>query len=281
MRIDSHQHFWRFDHARHGWITDQMDVLKRDFLPEHLIPELQDNGMDACITVQVEHSSTETMALLDLAHQHREIVGVVGWVDLAAEDIEPRLRQLAQFPKLRGFRHIVQAEPDDRYMLRPDFLRGIAALRPFGFTFDILIYPRQLPAAVELVQRFPGQSFVIDHIAKPLIKDGGPSAQRDWARHMRRLAGGPNVYCKVSGMVTEADWRHWRNEDFLPYLEVVFEAFGSDRLMFGSDWPVCLLAAPGYRQVKAVVEAYTSRLSPAQTDKIFGLNAARFYGLKL
>ena len=276
MRIDSHQHFWRYDAQRHGWITDDMAVLRKDYLPEQLLPELKHNGMDGCITVQVEHSEAETMSLLDLAGRHPEIVGVVGWVDLAAHGLAARLRTLSQFPKLRGFRHVAQAEADDRFLVRPDILRGISALAEFGFTYDILIYPRQLPAAIELVGRFPQQKFVVDHLAKPPIKAGEIDA---WAAQIRALGNAPNVYCKLSGMITEADWQHWQSKDLAPYLDVVFEAFGSDRLMFGSDWPVCLLAG-SYARVKAVVSEYAGKHCPEQTDKIFGLNAARFYGLK-
>lgn len=276
MRIDSHQHFWQYDAARDGWITDEMAVLKHDFLPEELIARMQGSGIDRCIAVQVDQSETETHFLLKLAESHPEIAGVVGWVNLAAENATHRLEYFSHFEKLVGFRHIVQAEPDDRFMLREDFLRGIKALLRYNFTYDILIYARHLPVAAEFVRKFPSQKFVIDHLAKPRIKNKEVDG---WARDIRAIAAHPNVYCKVSGMVTEADWKHWSEADLKPYLDVVFEGFGADRVMFGSDWPVCLLAA-SYAQVKDVVEHYIQGLSVSEKEKIFGLNAMRFYGVK-
>jgi L-fuconolactonase len=213
---------------------------------------------------------------------HSKIAGVVGWVDLRAPNVRERLREYSRYEKLRGFRHIVQAEPDDRFLLREDFLRGLACLKEFHFTYDILIYPQQLPAAIELVKRMPEQPFVVDHIAKPLIKAREIDS---WARQMRELAAGPNVFCKVSGLVTEADWSHWRPDDFKPYLDLVFEAFGPDRLMFGSDWPVCLISGT-YRQVKQLIEDYLGQRVTSEGEKqkialaIFGETAARFYGIK-
>lgn len=277
MRIDAHQHFWRYNPQRDTWITDDMAVLQRDFFPEDLLPLLQENGIDGCVAVQADQSEEETHFLLDLASRHPEIQGVVGWVDLRAPRLLDRLQYFSQFEKLCGFRHIVQAEPDDRVMLRPDFCRGIDRLREFDFTYDILIYPRQLPAAIDLVAKFPEQAFVIDHIAKPLIRSREVAA---WAAQMRVVAANPNVYCKLSGLITEADWRNWRSADFAPYLDVVFEAFGPDRLMFGSDWPVCLLAG-SYEQAKSVIDGYTRGLTPDQRERIFGLNATHFYNLKV
>jgi L-fuconolactonase len=274
MRIDAHQHFWQYDAARDGWITDEMAVLKRDFLPRQIIPELAANQMQGCITVQADQSEAETLFLLDLASRNQVIQGVVGWVDLCAGNVAERLEFFSKYPKLCGFRHIVQAEPDDRFMMRPDFLRGIECLKDFGFTYDILIYARQLPAAIELVSRYPEQLFVVDHIAKPDIKE---KRCLPWERGLRTLAETPNVYCKVSGLVTEADWQQWSSADFKPYLDVVFDAFGVDRLMFASDWPVCLLAA-SYDEVVGMVEDYVRNLSPLDVEKIFGLNAAHFYG---
>ncbi|HEU5234338.1 MAG TPA: amidohydrolase family protein [Terriglobales bacterium] len=275
MRVDSHQHFWRYHPVRDAWITDEMALLKRDFLPADLLPELRANGIDACVAVQADQSEEETRFLLDLAENHHEVAGVVGWVDLLEDTVEERLAHFSQSRKLRGFRHIVQAEADDRFLMRKEFLRGIGMLSRFGFTYDILIYARHLHVANEFVQQFPEQKFVVDHIAKPQIKarelDG-------WSRGIRAIARHPNVWCKVSGLVTEADWKRWRASDFRPYLDVVFEAFGVDRLMFGSDWPVCLLGG-NYAKVKAIVDDYTQSFSSADKDKIFGGNAVRFYGL--
>jgi L-fuconolactonase len=275
MRIDSHQHFWLYDPGRDGWITDEMAVLKRGFLPEDLIPALRSNDIDQSIAVQADQSERETRFLLELAEKHPEIAGVVGWVDLSAGNIEERLEYFSRFPKLRGFRHILQAESDDRFMMRKDFLRGISCLAGYHFTYDILIYARHLPVANEFVRRFPEQKFVVDHLAKPGIK---AEELEPWSCDIRRLASNPNVYCKLSGMIVEADWKQWTPKDFRPYLDVVFAAFGIDRLMFGSDWPVCLLAGT-YAQVKDIIEGYTHNLSSTEKGKIFGLNAARFYGL--
>lgn len=276
MTIDSHQHFWRYDSARDGWITHSMSILKRDFLPEDLEAECNANGIDATIAVQADQSEAETLFLLDLAEGSKRIAGVVGWVDLRAPRVEERLRFFSKFEKLCGFRHIAQAEPDERFLVSRDFTRGIARLREFGFTYDILVYPRQLAAAIELVSQFPEQRFVVDHMAKPEIKTG---SREPWATHMRTIAQNSNVYCKLSGLVTEADWHHWKPEDVIPYLDVVFKAFGPDRLMFGSDWPVCLLAA-SYRQVKQLMESYVEVHAADHKQNIFGGNAMRFYDVK-
>jgi len=276
MNIDSHQHFWRYDSRRDAWITEEMSVLKRDFLPEDLIPQLRANRVEGSIAVQASQSESETTFLLDLAEQFDAIKGVVGWVDLCDPDLPKRLEHFSHFEKLRGFRHIVQSEPDDRFMLREDVLTGIRHLGEFEFTYDILIYPHQLPAAIELAERLPYQPFVLDHLAKPLIRSGVISP---WADQIRLLAANPNVYCKVSGLITEADWRQWRETDFTPYLDVVFDAFGPERLMFGSDWPVCLLAAD-YCEVRQLLAKYLDDFPVEQRDKIFGGNAERFYRLK-
>ena len=275
MIIDSHQHFWHFNAPRDNWITDEMATLRRDFLPEHLHPELLANRVDGCVAVQVDQSEQETARMLQLAEENRFILGVVGWVDLRSDRIEERLRHFSQFPRLRGFRHVAQAETNDRFLVRPDFARGIGHLANFGFTYDILIYPRQLPAAIELVAHVPEQKFVVDHLAKPEIRSRKIA---DWEREIRKLAGYPNAWCKLSGLVTEADWKAWQASDFAPYLDVVFDCFGARRLMFGSDWPVCLLAAE-YGQVKGMIEAYTRDLRQSEKENIFGGNAARFYGL--
>ena len=276
MQIDAHQHFWHYDPIRDTWITEEMSVLKRDFLPGELETELAEQGIDGCVAVQVDQSEDETRFLLKLAEQHPFVLGVVGWVDLRAADLHSRLEHFSQFERFRGVRHIAQAEPDN-FLEREDVVRGIGTLGDFGLTYDILVYPNQLPAALALVEKLPEQPFVVDHLAKPRIRDG---EQEPWATQMRELASHPNVWCKVSGLVTEADWSRWRPEDFHPYLDVVFEAFGPDRLMFGSDWPVCLLAA-SYRRVAQLVDDYAACLSAAARDKLFGGNAFRFYGLNV
>lgn len=275
MKIDAHQHFWRYDPVRDAWINDQMTVIRRDFLPQDLAPELKANKIDGCVAVQADQSEAETTFLLDLAAKNKFIRGVVGWVDLSAPNVAEHLEAFSRHEKLRGFRHVVQAEPDDRFMLREPFLRGIRSLRQFHFTYDILIYTHQFPAAIELVAKFPDQRFVLDHLGKPPIK---AKQLEPWARQIRTLASNTNVFCKVSGMVTEADWKNWRADDFKPYLDVVFESFCVERLMFGSDWPVCLLAG-SYRQVLELISSYTQKLTAQERDKIFGLNAKQFYGL--
>jgi L-fuconolactonase len=276
MNIDSHQHFWRYNPGRDGWITEEMAILKRDFLPEDLIPELHSNQIDGCIAVQADQSEHETMFLLNLAAEHSEIKGVVGWVNLCSSDLPQRLEYFSQFEKLRGFRHVAQSEPDDRFLVREDFIRGISQLRAFRFTYDILIYPSQLPAATELVEKLPEQKFVLDHMAKPFIREG---KIQPWAKHIHAIAANPNVYCKASGLVTEADWHNLCKQDFKSYLDIVFEAFGPDRMMFGSDWPVCLLAGT-YESVKALLANYIRDFPADQQKKILGLNAVSFYGLK-
>ena len=276
MIIDAHQHFWHYDPTRCAWITDAMAMLRRDFLPSDLEPELAQNGVDACVLVQVEQSERETEFLLQLGDRSEKIAGVVGWIDLASLNIVEKLRQYTRFKKLRGFRHIVQDEPDDRFLLREEVVRGVQALNDFGYTYDILIYPKQLPAAVELVLRLPEQRFVVDHLAKPMIRE---NILEPWASQMRAIAKFPNVYCKVSGLVTEAKWESWEEKDFWPYLDVVCEAFGAKRLMFGSDWPVCLLAS-NYSEVKQLIECYAQNFSSLEREQIFGGTAAHFYGLE-
>ena len=276
MRIDAHQHFWNYDPLRDAWITEEMQSIRRDFLPGDLTPECAANRIDGTIAVQADQSEKETLFLLDLAESDPIIAGVVGWVDLCSPRVADRLQFFSRHAKLRGFRHIAQTEPDERFLVRPDFLRGIRFLQEFGFAYDILIYPKQLPAALALVTAVPEQHFVLDHLAKPEIRIG---RRKEWEAQVRELAQNPNVFCKISGMVTEADWQAWKKEDFDPYLDVVFEAYGAHRLMFGSDWPVCLVAA-SYAQVVEIVEDYVKRNTPSAKKGIFGENAVRFYGLK-
>lgn len=273
MVIDAHQHFWRFNLVRDAWITEDMSSIRRDFLPGDLAPALDANGVDATIAVQADQSEAETEFLLGLAEGDPRIAGVVGWVDLRAADVERRLEHFSHFKKLRGVRHIAQGEADDRFLARPEFVRGVGLLKSFGLTYDILVFPRQLPAAIEMVGKLPEQKFVVDHLAKPEI---AATKIEPWAGLMREIAMHPNVYCKLSGMVTEADWKNWKTADFDPYLDVVFEAFGPERLMFGSDWPVCLVAA-SYSQVKNIVESYVDRHAPQSKAAIFGETVKRFY----
>jgi L-fuconolactonase len=275
MQIDAHQHFWRYHPDTHAWISDGIPQLKRDFLPADLQPLLAAAGLDGCVAVQAQQNVTETAWLLQLADQHSFIRGVIGWVDLCAADVADALRRFATHPRFRGVRHIVQDEPDDRFMLRPDFQRGIATLAEFGLTYDILIYARQLPAAIELARRFPQQRFVLDHIAKPDMRARRIDA---WRRDLTTLAACPNVSCKLSGMLTEADWQSWKPTDFTAYLDIALDTFGAARLMIGSDWPMCTLAA-SYAETITVVTNYIARLSSSERDAILGTTAVGVYGL--
>ncbi len=275
MRIDAHQHFWKFDPVRDSWIDGEMSSIRRDFLPGDLLPILQRHGLDGCVVVQSDQSEAENAFQLANASENAFVKGVVGWVDLRAADIEERLQHYRAFSKMKGFRHVLQGETDRQLMLRPDFKRGISLLNRYGFTYDILIFPDQLKFSAELAAAFPDQPFVLDHIAKPPIKAQGIAG---WKEDMIALAALENVSCKVSGMVTEADWTHWKKDDFTPYLDVVFEAFGSHRVLFGSDWPVCQVAG-GYDAMIDIVKTYTSPLSNAEQDRFWGGNAVDFYGL--
>lgn len=275
MRIDAHQHFWRYDPVEYAWINDPMQELRRDFLPPDLKPLLDAAGFGGCVAVQASQSLEETRRLLDLARQFPFIRGVVGWVDLCSPDLPGQLREFAANPKLVGVRHVVQDEPDDAFMLRSDFRRGIAQLEDFGLAYDVLIFPRHLRAARRLVAEFPRQRFVLDHVAKPRIAAG---ELEPWAGDLRALAELPNLHCKLSGMVTEARWRQWRPEDVRSYLEVVREAFGVERLMIGSDWPVCTVSSD-YISTMTLVLDFIAELPSAQQEGILGGNCAAFYRL--
>ncbi|MEM6830740.1 MAG: amidohydrolase family protein [Bacteroidota bacterium] len=275
MVIDSHQHFWNYDPSKHTWMSDEMEVIKKDFTPEMLSEIFQQQEIDGCVAVQADQSEGETDFLVSLASQNSFIKGVVGWVDLRASNLGDRLAHFKKFPVIKGFRHVVQDEPDPNFMLGKAFQNGIELLGQYDFTYDILIFPNQLPAAISLSKTFPEQPFVLDHIAKPLIKE---RKLEEWESHIRELAASPNVSCKVSGMVTEADWSQWEYEHFVPYLEVIFDAFGVDRIMYGSDWPVCLLAAE-YEKMKAIIDQFISGFDEAQKKAIMGGNAERFYKL--
>jgi L-fuconolactonase len=276
MRVDAHQHFWKYNPAEYEWIDDSMAAIRRDFLPEDLEPQLERNEFHGSVAVQARQTLEETLWLLELADRSSKILGVVGWVDLRSADVRTQLSGLAKNRKLVGIRHIVQSEPDDRFLLRPDFLRGVAVLEEFDLAYDILIYTKHLAVAAEFVERFPRQRFVLDHLGKPAIKI---QEVESWAAGIRRLAAFPNVFCKLSGLVTEADWHGWKPEDMTPYLDVAFETFGVSRLMIGSDWPVCLLAG-SYGRTMDVVKKYLQG-HPAETrDAVLGGNALRFWRLK-
>ena len=276
MIIDSHQHFWNYDPKKHSWIDDEMSVIRRDFLSDDLQKVFDENGVDACVAVQADQTIEETDFLISLAENNNFIKGVVGWVDLRSESIEEDLLKYKKHDVVKGFRHVVQQEQDHNFMLRPEFLNGIELLGKYDLCYDILIFPHQLGAALELVKKFPNQKFVIDHIAKPYIKDG---FFEGWAVMMREIAKNQKVYCKISGMITEADYKTWTPEQVHPYMKLVLESFGAGRVMYGSDWPVCLVAG-NYSIVKALVTDFISDLSQEQQNAIMGENAAKFYNLK-
>lgn len=276
MKLDAHQHFWQYNPRDYGWMGPGMERLQRDHLPEDLRPFLTATSLDGTIAVQARQTLAETRWLLELADRYPFIKGVVGWVDLRSDDLRQQLDELTAHPKLVGVRHVIHDEPDDAFMLRADFMRGLGLLADYHLVYDLLLFPKHLPAACELVGRFPEQQFVLDHIAKPFIKDGRLSP---WAEDLQHLAAFPNVACKVSGMVTEADWHAWQPTDFRPYLDVVFAAFGAERLMFGSDWPVCTVAG-SYEQVVGLVADYVAQLSEAEQTAVMGAAAARIYGVQ-
>ena len=277
LRIDAHQHFWKYDSVTYSWISDAMWVIRRDYTPADLLPLLRAAEMDGCVTVQVNQTEVENKEMLVLAEQNDFIRGIVGWIDLQHPEVEFRLEWYKDaYPKLKGFRHILQGERDRALMLKPAFKRGIGSLRKFGYTFDILIFPDQLGYTREFVASFPDQPFIIDHIAKPYIKDR--FITEEWKDAIRAVAAYPNVSCKISGMVTEADWKNWKPEHFRPYLDAVVDSFGPERIVFGSDWPVCLVAAE-YAQVIGIVEDYFAGFSADEQAAFFGGNATRFYNL--
>jgi L-fuconolactonase len=275
VHIDAHQHFWIYNQREYDWIDEAMASIRHDFLPSDLKSQLETNGFQGSVLVQVRQNLEETRWLLKLAENNPFILGVVGWVDLRSPRLGSELESFAENPRLVGIRHIVQSEPDD-FLLQPDFLRGISMLEEFDLAYDILIYTKHLPVAAEFVKRFPRQRFVLDHLAKPPIKSGTVDA---WARGMRVLASFPNVFAKVSGLVTEANWQAWKPEDVRPYLDVAFECFGPSRLMIGSDWPVCTVAA-SYARVVNLVKNYLSGYAAEEREAVLGGNAAKFWHLK-
>jgi L-fuconolactonase len=277
VRIDAHQHFWRYQAAEYDWIDDSMAVLRRDCLPDEAQREMAAVGFTAGVAVQARQTLEETRSLLAFADARASIAGVVGWVDLQADDARQQLTRFADYPKLVGIRHVVQSEPDDRFMLRPQFCRGVALLDEFGLAYDILVYSRQLAAAAELVERFPRQRFVLDHLGKPEIRQG---ELRRWEQDIRALAVFPNLSAKLSGLVTEADWTTWTPRDVRPYLDVAFDSFGPARLMIGSDWPVCTVAAT-YSRTMALIVDYLADRPVHERDAVLGGTAQKTYNLNV
>lgn len=277
MKLDSHQHFWHFNTRDYGWMGDNMSNIKRNFLPAELAHTLQSEGFDGSIAVQARQSLAETNWLLDLANENPIIKGVVGWVDLQSENAEQEIEVFAAHAKAVGLRHVIHDEKDDDFMLRPEFVRGVKLLEQYSLAYDILIFAKHLPNTLKLVEQFSeNQIFVVDHIAKPNIKG---QLLEPWAENMKALGKYNNVYCKVSGMVTEADWNNWKYEDFVPYLDVIFEAFGPERILIGSDWPVCLVAG-SYHEIMNIVKKYIQKFDIETQNKVLGLNAMKAYKLK-
>ena len=274
MIIDSHQHFWKYDPVRDTWIDTSMDSIRKDFLPKDLLPILKANKIDGCIAVQADQSETETEFLLQCAEKNPFIKGVVGWVDLIANNLEERLEYYASNPLFKGVRHIVQAENDD-YLLRKDVQNGIGKLLKYNLAYDILVFPNQLPSAIAMVEAFPNQKFILDHIAKPTISK---AISEIWVHNIKQLSTHKNVYCKLSGLVTETINFKFKEDDFKPYIDVIFKAFGPDRIMFGSDWPVCLLAT-NYDKVLKIVNDYLENQSIEVKNNILGKNAIKIYNL--
>ena len=273
--IDAHQHFWKYDAQEYAWISDELAPLKRDFLPEELLQLLNKEKISGAISVQARQSEKENEFLLNHAKGNPFIKGVVGWLDLRSEKVEERLSFYRNFPILKGFRHVVQDEKDPEFMLHPAFLQGIEQLIKYGYCYDILVYARQLPQVLAFLNHFPDKPFIIDHLAKPDIKQGGFTS---WQADMRKIAAFPKVLIKVSGMITEADWHDWKKEDFYPYLDELVLSFGVERLCYGSDWPVCNLAG-NYSLQWDIVKTYFSTFNPSDINKVMGWNTQRFYHL--
>ncbi len=272
MRLDAHQHFWHYSPTEHTWMTEEMEVLKHAYLPADLKPLLDSIHFDGCIAVQARQNLEETRFLLELSDQYAFIKGVVGWVDLRSADLPQQLKRFACHPKFVGVRHVVQDEPDDNFVLRPDFRKGISLLHEFNLTYDLLLHPRHLKPAAKLVEEFPHQPFVLDHLAKPFIAAAEFSP---WQEDLRQLAKFQNVTCKLSGMVNEAK-KQWHPHDFERYLDIAVAAFGWSRLMIGSDWPVCTLAG-SYKPVMDIVIDYVKKYSVEAQAAILGENCAGFY----
>jgi L-fuconolactonase len=276
MRIDAHQHFWHYNPLEYGWIDPAWEVLTRDFLPGDLLPLLREEGFDGSIAVQARQSLEETNWLLNLATTNQHVLGVVGWLDLCSPDTKEQIGKFASHPKLCGVRHVIHDEPDDDFMLRDDFLHGISCLEEFKLPYELLIFPKHLSNTIQLVEKFSRQVFILDHIGKPGIREQQLSP---WKGEIEQLASFPNVYCKLSGMVTEAKWHEWKQEDFHPFLKTVLDAFSPERLLIGSDWPVCLLSG-SYKATIQLTKNFLGMLSIAEQKMILGENAARVYRIR-
>lgn len=274
MHIDAHQHFWIYNAERDAWITDEMAVIQRNFMPTDLAPLLKENGIDGVVAVQAGQSHQETQFLVDLSTMYAMVKAVVGWVDLASDQVEEHVRHFSQYPIIKGFRHIVEGEEDPDFLMRPAMQRGIKALTKHGYTYDLLISPRHFESTLACIKENPNQQFILDHMAKPDI--GHRVLFDDWAGFIADLASFPNVACKVSGLATETDWAHWQLDDFAPYIDHVIGRFGKDRIMFGSDWPVCLLSA-SYADNMRIMGSRLFSFTEEEKQAFWGGNAVRIY----
>jgi L-fuconolactonase len=275
MIIDAHQHFWKYDPVNYGWINDDMKVIRRDFGPGDLKPVLEQNGVDGTVVVQVEEKNEDTLFMLDHAERNDFIKGIVGWTDLTGTRLEDDLRSWKRYGKLKGFRAIMQGQPDDRYLANKDFQAGVRKLHAFGYTYDVLVYHDQMTATARFLEKCPDQPMILDHIAKPAIRDG---EIKKWREHMKLLASFPNLRCKLSGIITEARWDRWNYDLLFPYLETAAEYFGTDRLCYGSDWPVCLVAGK-YDEVLGIVKKFLEQVDAQEREKVLSGNAIEFYNL--
>ncbi len=275
MTIDAHHHLWKYNERDYEWMSDAMAPLRRNFLIPELEHVIRESGVEGTIAVQARQTTEETAWLLDLAARHRSILGVVGWVPLAAQDVRMHLEHFVKHPKLKGVRHVLHDEPDDSYMLRDDFNLGVGMLQNYRLAYDILIFERHLPQTLAFVDRHPRQIFIVDHIAKPRIRDGVLSP---WRERMKDLAKRENVYCKISGMATEADWITWSPDILRPFYDIALSTFGPKRLMFGSDWPVLTLAG-GYGKWMAAFSSFIAELSRDEQESICRNSAIAAYGL--
>ncbi|MVZ62622.1 amidohydrolase family protein [Sphingobacterium humi] len=275
MRIDAHQHFWLYEPVKDAWISEEMALIQRNFLPNDIGQTLKDNQIDGVVAVQADQSLRENEFLLELASAYKLIKGIVGWVDLRSESVEEQLEKYQQAPLIKGFRHVIEGEEDPDFLHRDAFLRGIAALTKYGYTYDLLIRPRHYASTLHCVAANPEQVFMLDHIAKPPIKS---QAFDEWASFITELAAFPNVHCKLSGLATEADWKHWKLDHFTQYIDHVVACFGKERLVFGSDWPVCLLAG-SYEDSMRIVQDKLQDFTADELAGFWGNNAVKFYKL--
>jgi L-fuconolactonase len=275
MRIDAHQHFWHYDPIRHDWIDESMKVIRKNFLPADLSNEMKRNGIDGTIAVQVDETEEENYFLLKLAEENEIIKGIVGWMDLKSPTAEEQIQHWKKYPNIKGFRCIIQGKPDEQYLKNDLFISQVKKLASYEFTYDLLVYHDQLPSLIRFVEKLPDNKMILDHIGKPDIKN---REIKSWRENIKMLAQHPGIYCKLSGLVTEANHNNWNYDDLMPYLEIASEAFGIDRICFGSDWPVCLVAG-SYTEVVGVIEQFSSQLNKEEKEKLFGANTMKFYNL--